>query len=1382
MFYKKYEDYLKEYINKDISIKSVKPHEEKVFNEFQAKAILDSNPETFREEFHFVLDLISSRKEVNEEKTNDLKQSFERMLKNIDPSDYNTLRFSIYKSRMIVLKQDIREQETRTKDAAPTFTSNTQLQASDELVSPKLVAEQERRFAEQASLNKRDNVKQEVLSNEQIKENVSMHVNSVHTTNQYTKEEHHERLKVSDLKEQFEKERSFNKEPHSAGVPSGTVNRLRQYYEGLNHSSNDHSPLESRKSSRWRTPQKNDSLNVQNRQNQPTDRRSQRDEGTSSYQKAPSLKGTSEFVRRGNESTVYTNESSPTNKAEPDQTGMTNEEFQRRRDRFGNLPGPSNEPPVIERTTQSEPDNYQTATYQNSPRQQRSSELVQEGRASRVDSNDTLRTNNAESGSAGRSNEEIQRYRDRFGNLPGPSNEPPVIERTNQRKPANYQTATYQNPPRQQRSSELVQEAQASRVDNNDSLRTNNAEWNQTGRANEEFQRYRDRFGNLPGPSNEPPVIERTTQSEPDNYQTATYQNPPRQQRSSELVQESQASRIDNNDSLRTNNAELSQTGRADEEFQNLRARFENLTGTSSEPSLSKKKSRGESEHQGTSYHRAITRHDSSESVRKVNESAVDTNDSSSANKIKSNQTGLTNEEFQNRRARFENPSVKSDNRLATEATGQVRAARDQFEKASDLPDDRPAPESTGRVRAARDQFEKANAHPNERPVPESTGRVRAARDQFEKASNLPNDRPVSESTGRVEEMRRQYESRNGRETEASVSNETFQQQNGLANERFRQRRDQFENPVVTSSDGSKSEETAIADQLDRRKETSNQPTANSADQTGIAAGNTKKIRELLADKLKFNPVEKVPPETNTQTATQIDSSHPPVEESASDTQNSQMRNQMREGGELRSTKLDGTSTATGGMDKKQSQSTVDSLDKLGIDVSSDTFGLNENASDKTDKSTETDSMNDDVELPGSVPLTEKKKIHTKKSRAIQIGRLLLNLLPLASWPLISMWVTGILGIVPIYFAMYGLPLTRFIYVTILIAVYGPKLINYILKLRSRIQTYRQAERSRQRNLEDRVIDPKEKSIQRETAAHEKETAKTKQQNHSSEKVSPENSEKDKSVKGYFKRNWKSLAIIFGVGIVVAGIGIALTPVIAPYIFAIATSTPLFMYKVTSVIAMALAVSFGVTALSKGLHALQRKFYKKEDQTLETTTQKETIEKNSLEVDKNFDKAYEKVDKDDRAPAHDNSSIKSAGSKEDGIKLASNETKSMEKSPYAWVYGQETENKTQNEANRSSRSNSFNTHETLHVKADIHEPPSQSSRDNRTTNQLGEAARHRLDNTKSESNPQITEQNKGINRQPAVKEAFDSIKQKAISKSNNVSGKPLLKGQISFEK
>ncbi len=1460
MFYKKFENYLKEYINKDISVKSVKPYEEKVFNEFQAKAILDSNPETLREEFHFVLDLISSRKEVKEEKTNDLKQSFERMLQDIDPSEYNALRFSIYKSRMIVLKQDIREQETRTKDAAPTFTSNTQLQASDELVSPKLVAEQERRFAEQASLNKRDNVKQEVLSNEQIKENVSMHVNSVHTTNQYTKEEHHERLKVSDLKEQFEKERSFNKEPHSAGVPSGTVNRLRQYYEGLNHSSNDHSPVESRKSSRWRTPQTNDSLNVQNRQNQPTDRRSQRDEGTSSYQKAPSLKGTSEFVRRGNESTVYTNESSPTNKAEPDQTGMTNEEFQRRRDRFGNLPGPSNEPPVIERTNQRKPANYQTATYQNPPRQQRSSELVQESQASRIDNNDSLRTNNAELSRTGRANEEIQRYRDRFGNLPGPSNEPPVIERTTQRESANYQTATYQNPPRQQRSSELVQEGQASRIDNNDSLRTDNAELSQTGRSNEENQRYRDRFGNMPGPSNEPPVRERTNQREPANYQTATYQNPPRQQRSSELVQESQASRIDNNDSLRTNNAEWNQTGRADEEFQNLRARFENLTGTSSEPSLSKKKSRGESEHQGTSYHRAITRHDSSESVRKVNESAVDTNDSSSANKIKSNQTGLTNEEFQNRRARFENPSVKSDNRLATEATGQVRAARDQFEKASNLPndrpapestgrvraardqfekasnlpDDRPAPESTGRVRAARDQFEKANAHPNERPVPESTGRVRAtrdqfekanahpnerpvpestgrvraardqfekasdlpddrpapestgrvraARDQFEKASNLPNDRPVPESTGRVEEMRRQYESRNGRETEANVSNETFQQQNGLANERFRQRRDQFENPVVTSSDGSKSEETAIADQLDRRKETSNQPTVHSADQTGIAAGNTKKIRELLADKLKFNPVEKVPPETNIQTATQTDSSHAPVEESASDTQNSQMRNQMREGGELGSTKLDGTSTATRGMDKKQSQSTVDSLDKIGIDASSDTFGLNENTSDKTDKSTETDSMNDDVELPGSVPLTEKKKIHTKKSRAIQIGRFLLNLLPLASWPLISMWVTGILGIVPIYFAMYGLPLTRFIYVTILIAVYGPKLINYILKLRSRIQTYRQAERNRQRNLEDRVIDPKEKSIQRETAAHEKETAKTKQQNHSSEKVSPENSEKDKSVKGYFKRNWKSLAIIFGVGIVVAGIGIALTPVIAPYIFAIATSTPLFMYKVTSVIAMALAVSFGVTALSKGLHALQRKFYKKEDQTLETTTQKETIEKNSLEVDKNFDKAYEKVDKDDRAPAHDNSSIKSAGSKEDGIKLASNETKSMEKSPYAWVYGQETENKTQNEANRSSRSNSFNTHETLHVKADIHEPPSQSSRDNRTTNQLGEAARHRLDNTKSESNPQITEQNKGINRQPAVKEAFDSIKQKAISKSNNVSGKPLLKGQISFEK
>ncbi|MGM0275019.1 hypothetical protein [Enterococcus sp. AZ080] len=1480
MFYKKYEDYLKEYLNKDISIKSVKPHEEKIFNEFQAKAILDSNSETLREEFHFVLDLISSRKEVNEEKTNDLKKSFERMIQGIDPSDYNALRFSIYKSRMMVLKENIRERETSSKEVPPTFTSNTSLQASDELVSPKLVAEQEKRFAEQATLNKRDNGKQEALSNEQIKENVATYVNLAHTTNQSTKEEQHQRPKVSDLKERFEKERSYNKEPHSAEVPSGTVNRLRQYYEGLNHSTNDHSPLESQKSSRWRTSQTNDSQNVQNRQNQPTDRQNQRNEGTSSYQKSPPLKGTSEFVRRGYERTVYTNESSPTNKAEPDQTGMTNEELQRRRDRFGNMPGPSNEPPVIKRTTQSEPDNYQTATYQ--------------------------------------------------------------------------------NPPRQQRSSELVQEGQASRIDNNDSLRTNNAEWSQTGRANEEFQRYRDRFGNMPGPSNEPPVIERTTQSEPYNYQTVAYQNPPRQQRSSELVHEGQTSRIDNNDSLRTNNVELNQTGRADEEFQNLFARFENQTSTSNEPSFSKKKSRGENEHQGTSYQRATTLHGSSEIVRKGNGSAVHTNDSASANETKSNQNDMTNEEFQNRRTRFENSSVKSDNHLASESTGRVKAVRDQFEnpnafsnersipeptgqvraarerfekanvlrdkrpapestgrvraarerfeKANVLRDERPAPESTGRVKAASDQFEKANDHPNERPAPESTGRVRAARewfekanilrderpvpestgrvraarerfekanilrderpvpestgrvraarerfekanvlrderpvpestgqvraasdrfekanefsnnrpfpestgqvratrDRFEKANEFSNDRPVPEptgqvkaardrfekanefsndrlapeSTGRVEAMRRQHESRTGRETEASVSNETLQQQNGLANERFRQRQNQFENPAGTSSDGPKSEESVTSDQLDRRKESSNQPTALSADQTGIVDGNTKKIRELLADKLKFNPIEKEPPETNTQT----DSSNVPVEESSSDTQNSQMRNQMSEGGEPKPTKLDEASIVTRGMDKKRSENTTDSLDKLGIDASSDTFGLNENASEKTDKTTETDFMDDDIELPESGPHTQKKKIHTKKSRAIQIGRILLNLLPLASWPLISMWVTGILGIVPIYFAMYGLPLTLFIYGTVLAAFYGPKLINYIRKLRSRIQNYRQAERNRQRNLKDRVIDPKEKSIQRETAAHEKETAKTKKQNHASEKVGFENPEKDKSVKGYFKRNWKSFAIIIGVGLAVAGIGIALTPVVAPYIFAAATSTPLFMYKATSVIAMALAVSFGVTALSKGLHALQRKFYKKENQTLETTTQKETIEKNSLEVDKDFDKVYEKVDKDDRAPAHDNSSIESAGSKEDRIKLASNETKSMEKSPYAWVYGQETENKAQNESNRSSRKNSFNTHETLHVKADIHEPPSQSLRENRATNQLSEAARYQVDNRKSESNPQIAEQNKGINRQPAVKEAFDSIKQKAISKSNNVSGKPLLKGQISFEK
>ncbi|MGA5590987.1 hypothetical protein ACPCF3_06260 [Enterococcus mundtii] len=1478
MFYKKFEDYLKEYLNKDISIKSVKPYEEKVFNEFQAKAILDSNPETLREEFHFVLDLISSRKEVNEEKTNDLKQSFDRMIRGIDPSDYNALRFSIYKSRMMVLKENIRERETSSKEVPPTFTSNTSLQASDELVSPKLVAEQEKRFAEQATLNKRGNGKQEALSNEQIKENVATYVNSVHTTNQYTKKEHHQRPKVSDLKQRFEKETSYNIEPHSAEVPSGTVNRLRQYYEGLNHSINDHSSLESRESSRWRTSQTNDSPNVQNRQNQPTDRQNQRNEGTSSYQKAPPLKGTSELVRRGNERTVYTNESSPTNKAEPDQTGMTNEEFQRRRGRFGNMAGPSNQQPVI--------------------------------------------------------------------------------ERTNQRETDNYQTATYQNPLRQQRSSELVHEGQTSRIDNNDSLRTNNAELSQTSKANEEIQRYRDQFGNVAGPSNQQPVIERTNQRGTDNYQTATYQNPPRKQRSSELIHEGQTSRIDNNDSLRTNNAELNQTGRGDEESQNLLARFDNLTSTSNEPSFSKKKSYGESEHQGTSYQRATPMHGSSEIVRKGNERAVYTNESSSANKTKSNQTGLTNEEFQNRRAQFENPSVKSDNRLAPESTGRVRAAterfekanelsnarpapestgrvravrdqfenpnafsnersipeptgrvkavrdqfekanefsnarpapestgqvraardqfenpnafsnerpvpeptgqvravrdqfekandhpnarpapestgrvravrdqfenpnafsnersipeptgrvkavRDQFEKANEFSNDRPAPESTGQVRAARDQFENPNDHPNERPVPEptgqvraardrfekanefsndrpapeSTGRVKAMRDQFEKANEFSNDRPVPESTGRVEAMRRQYESRTGRETEDSVSNETLQQQTGLANETFRQRRGQFENPAVKSSDGQKSEESVTSDQLDLRKEPSNQSTALSADQTGIVAGNTKKIRELLADKLKFNPIEKEPPETNTQT----DSSHAPVEESSSDTQNSQMRNQMSEGGEPKSTKLDEASIATRGMDKKQSENTTDPLDKLGIDASSSTFGLNENASEKTDKATETDFMDDDIELPESGPHTQKKKIHTKKSRAIQIGRFFLNLLPLASWPLISMWVTAILGIVPAYLAMYGLPLTLLVYGTILAAAYGPKLINYIRKLRSRIQTYRQTERNRQRNLEDRVIDPKEKSIQRETTVHEKDTTKTKQQNHSSEKVSPEDPEKDKSVKGYFKRNWKSFAIIIGVGIAIAGIGIALTPVVAPFIFTAATAPALF--KVTSVIAMGLAVSFGVTALSKGLHALQRKYYKKEDPTLETPTQKETIEKNSLEVDRNFDKSNEKVDKDDRISAHDSSSIKNAGSKEDGMKVANAEMKSTDKSPYAWVYGQETENKTQNESNRSSRSNSFNTHETVHVKADIHEPPSQSARENRATNQLSEATRHRVDNMKSESNPQIAEQNKGNNRQPAVKEAFDSIKQKAISKSNNVSGKPLLKGQISFEK
>ncbi|MDY4308195.1 hypothetical protein SNF32_16945 [Enterococcus mundtii] len=68
----------------------------------------------------------------------------------------------------------------------------------------------------------------------------------------------------------------------------------------------------------------------------------------------------------------------------------------------------------------------------------------------------------------------------------------------------------------------------------------------------------------------------------------------------------------------------------------------------------------------------------------------------------------------------------------------------------------------------------------------------------------------------------------------------------------------------------------------------------------------------MLADKLKFNPIEKEPPETNTQT----DSSNVPVEESSSDTQNSQMRNQMSEGGEPKPTKLDEASIATRGMDK----------------------------------------------------------------------------------------------------------------------------------------------------------------------------------------------------------------------------------------------------------------------------------------------------------------------------------------------------------------------------------------------------------------------------------------------------------------------------------
>lgn len=216
---------------------------------------------------------------------------------------------------------------------------------------------------------------------------------------------------------------------------------------------------------------------------------------------------------------------------------------------------------------------------------------------------------------------------------------------------------------------------------------------------------------------------------------------------------------------------------------------------------------------------------------------------------------------------------------------------------------------------------------------------------------------------------------------------------------------------------------------------------------------------------------------------------------------------------------------------------------------------------------------------------TPMKKNHSRKIRFL---RYLLNLWPIATWPLCSAWVATI---VPFQLLPMMMPAVGVTFAAICLSYYVPKIINF----------------ARKRKLANKAkklgLDPKEyvkaKEIER-------------------------NQQNQGRLKKFIRRHWKSTAIILGVTTLVAGIGLAaVLPILSP-IFAASTMSGIACIGSVALVggAMSLLVQsvekFGLVRIEK---SLDRKY---NDSQQKQTNQEDKIYDNSRH-DNNINKTFSEL-------------------------------------------------------------------------------------------------------------------------------------------------------------
>ncbi|HJG23740.1 MAG TPA: hypothetical protein K8V64_11925, partial [Enterococcus durans] len=233
----------------------------------------------------------------------------------------------------------------------------------------------------------------------------------------------------------------------------------------------------------------------------------------------------------------------------------------------------------------------------------------------------------------------------------------------------------------------------------------------------------------------------------------------------------------------------------------------------------------------------------------------------------------------------------------------------------------------------------------------------------------------------------------------------------------------------------------------------------------------------------------------------------------------------------------------------------------------------------------EENQSNDKKKKRGLVRYFWHKNRNKRASRGIRWLRYLLNLWPAAVWPLCTAWMTMI---VPFQILPLIMPAVGATFAAVCLSYYIPKLIRFVRKRRL-------VRRAKKLGLDARSY-VKQKEFER-------------------------NQQNQGRFKKFVRRNWKTIAIILGVTVALAGVGLVLMPAVMGSILTASTITGLMYMGAVAIVGG--SISIGVQLFEKyGLVKLDKYF---ENKYIKTKNQSKDLVFDNSRYDNNYDKATKEL-------------------------------------------------------------------------------------------------------------------------------------------------------------